>query len=112
MINQFLTFVGSLAAVHLICTATFLKPRAPVSVVTEVAVGFACAVGVVASSVAGDTSHLLLFCSGLLLCLVLFSVEKTLRKESLYVREPDNIFTLQSSSFGALYSPKKPKEVQ
>lgn len=112
MINQFLTFVGSLAAVHLICTATFLKPRAPVSVVTEVAVGFACAVGVVASSVAGDDSHLLLFCSGLLLCLVLFSVEKTLRKESLYVREPDNIFTLQSSSFGALYSPKKPKEVK
>lgn len=94
MINQFLTFVGSLAAVHLICTATFLKPRAPVSVVTEVAIGFACSVGVIASSLANDLSHLLLFCSGLLLCLVLFSVEKTLRRDSVYVREPDNIFTL------------------
>lgn len=88
MINLVITLIGILAAVHLICTATFLNPKAPVSVISEVSLGFACAIGVVVTSFVGDEGHLLLFCSGLILCLILFYLEKAIRHQSLYIRDP------------------------
>lgn len=87
MLNNFLTLVGLLAAIHLICTATFLSPRAPLSVVSEVSVGFACSIGMIVTSYMNDELRLNMFAGGLVLCLVLFSLEKALRGKSVYARK-------------------------
>ena len=92
MLNNFLTLIGLLSAVHLICTATFLSPKAPFTVITEVAVGFACAIGVIVTSLQGDVDRLVLFTGVLALCLVLFSLETTLRNKSVYTRKRIPLF--------------------
>jgi hypothetical protein len=79
ILNFFLIIVGLLACVHLICTAAFLTPRAPLTVIAEVTLGFASSVGVVITSVHDDADRALMFCGMLVLCLVLFSIEKILR---------------------------------
>lgn len=85
-INLFLTTTGLAAALHLICTATLLSTDSPLSVVLEVACGFAASVGVVITSIHGDQPRALMFSGALALCLILFSLEKALRGRTTIIR--------------------------
>lgn len=81
-----LTLIGLLSAVHLICVANYLSPKAPLSISLEVAGGFASAVGVTVAAFYGDDVTSLKFCAALALCLVLFSMEKSWRGKMFLMR--------------------------
>lgn len=81
LLNLLLTLVGLVASVHLLCTAAYLSPKAPITIITEVVLGFGAAVGATVAAVHGDHQHALLFFGVLSLCLVLFSFEKSLRDQ-------------------------------
>jgi hypothetical protein len=81
-LNLFLTFVGLIASVHLICTAARLSTRVPWTIVAEISTGFGAAVGLTVTAIHADHSRALMFMGALTCALVSFSVEKALRKES------------------------------
>ncbi len=91
ILNIFLAIAGAMAAVHLICTAAFLPPRSPWSVILEVAGGFASSIGVIVTALHADRERALMFGAALVCFLVLFSVERTLRSKTcmiFYDKEP------------------------
>ena len=85
-LNLFLTAIGLVAAVHLICTASLLASDSPLSMVLEVSGGFAAAVGVVVTSVHADQARSLMFSGALALFLVLLSLERALRGRTTILR--------------------------
>lgn len=78
-LNLFLTFVGMTAALHFICTAIILPSNSPLSITMEIASGFAASVGVVVASYHSDLWRALMFCSVILLTLLIFALDKSYR---------------------------------
>lgn len=82
LLNLLLILIGLVASVHMICTAAYLSPKAPLTLVVEVVCGAGAAVGATVASAHGDHYRALLFFGALSLCLVLFSFEKGIRGQS------------------------------
>lgn len=86
LLNLLLILVGLAASVHLMCTAAYLSPKAPITLITEVVLGFGAAVGATVTAIHGDHNRALLFFGVLSLCLVLFSFEKGIRRNNYLIK--------------------------
>ena len=86
LFNLFLVFIGVAASVHMICTAAYMSPKAPLTLITEVVGGFGAAVGATIASYHNDQERALMFFSALTLCLVLLSFEKGIRNKSYLIQ--------------------------
>lgn len=86
LLNTLLVLIGVAASIHLMCTAAFLSPKAPMTLITEVVCGFGASIGATVSAAHDDQQRALLFFGVLSLCLVLFSFEKGIRGQSYLIK--------------------------
>lgn len=82
VIDLLLITSGLVAAVHLVCTAALLPQGSPWSVEVEIAGGFSSAIGVVITALHSDQPRSLMFGGALILFVVLFSIEKSIRNKT------------------------------